>query len=92
MNARLLRVATAAVAPAPFVGLFLAMVNAPQGTAAWWAQAAAVSPYAVAFTMLGIFEACGISDYDRPQRRQPGPEPALVGEILPAHPVRVGAR
>jgi len=54
-------------------------------------QAAALSPYVVALGMLAVMEACGLSDLDRPQR-QPKREPALVGEILPAHPARVGAR
>lgn len=92
MNARRLRVVTAAAAPTPFVGLFLAMLNAGEGTPVLWMQALALSPYAVAFGVLGVLELAGISDYDRPQRREPFPAPALVGEVLPPQPVRIGAR
>lgn len=89
MSRRSRRAAIVTAVTTPFPAAFLTLLNLPDGTPAWWMQAAALSPYAVALGMLAVMEACGLSDLDRPRRQ---PEPALVGEILPAHPVRVGAR
>lgn len=89
MSRRSRRAGIVAAVTTPFSATFLVLLNAGSGTPVWWMQAAALSPYAVALGMLAVMEACGLSDLDRPRRQ---PEPALVGELLPAHPVRVGAR
>lgn len=89
MSRRSRRAGIVAAVTTPFPATFLYLLNAGPGTPAWWMQAAALTPYAVALGMLGVMEACGLSDLDRQPRQ---PEPALVGEVLPAHPVRVGAR